>query len=192
MRNTWLVGGVLTLAAILVVVVSDLFDLELQSTVLLGVAVGAIVALVPDRSPLMRLAGFLGGFAAAWVGYLVEAGYIPDSLPGKALSVALVLVLCVVIAGASGDRVPLWSTLLGAVAMAGAYEYTFNAAIPEVKTTSVSSATELLMTAAVGFLVVSLLTPPATPRAQKARRGPDSHQADAAERSLDEMMENSK
>ncbi len=163
MRNTWLVGGALTLAAVAVVVVSDLFDLELESAALLGVAVGAIVALVPDRSPLMRLAGFLGGFAVAWVGYLVEARFIPDSLTGKAVSVALVVALCVVISGVTSGRVPLWSTLLGAAAMVGAYEYTFAAAIPEVKTTSVSAATELLMT----------------------RRGglPDGVAADAADRS---------
>ncbi len=192
MRNTWLVGGALTLAAVAVVVVSDLFDLELESAALLGVAVGAIVALVPDRSPLMRLAGFLGGFAVAWVGYLVEARFIPDSLTGKAVSVALVVALCVVISGVTSGRVPLWSTLLGAAAMVGAYEYTFAAAIPEVKTTSVSAATELLMTAAVGFLTVSLLTPPTASRKRADGHADAESNADTASRADDEMMEKTK
>ena len=79
MRRTLLVGAVLTVAAVLVVLLSDLLDLKLESAALLGVALGAVVALVPDRSPLMRLLGFLAGFGLAWVGYLLRAGVFPDS-----------------------------------------------------------------------------------------------------------------
>ena len=66
MRKNVLVGLVLTVAAVVVVLVSSVFDLELESAALLGAALGAVVALVPDRSPMMRLAGFAGGFVAAW------------------------------------------------------------------------------------------------------------------------------
>ena len=45
MRRTLLVGAVLTVAAALVVVLSDLLDLKLESVALLGVALGAVVAL---------------------------------------------------------------------------------------------------------------------------------------------------
>jgi len=191
MRRTLLVGAVLTVAATLVVLISDLLDLKLESVALLGVALGAVVALVPDRSPLMRLVGFLAGVALAWVGYLLRAGVFPDSTGGRAVTVLLVLGLCVAVAAASMGRIPLWTTFLGAAAMAGAYEYTFAAAMPEVLTTSPSAATSLLMTAAVGFALVSLLAPrePDTSSTHR-QRAPRHHENDAT--ALDDMMEKSK
>jgi hypothetical protein len=191
MRRTVLVGAVLTVAATLVVLLSDLLDLKLESVALLGVALGAVVALVPDRSPLMRLVGFLAGVGIAWVGYLLRAGVFPDSTGGRAVTVALVLGLCVVVAAASLGRIPLWATFTGAAAMAGAYEYTFAAAMPEVLTTSPSAATGLLMTAGVGFALVSLLTPrDAQPAAAPHREQPDRKPANDAT-ALDDMMEKS-
>ena len=191
MRRTLLVGAVLTVAAALVVVLSDLLDLKLESAALLGVAIGAVVALVPDRSPLMRLVGFLAGLVVAWVGYLLRAGVLPDSAGGRAVTVALVLGLCVVIAAASMDRIPLWATFTGAAAMAGAYEYTFAAAPPEVVSTSMSTATSLLMTAALGFLLVSLLAPREATAPATRRERAEKHQENDPT-ALDDMMEKSK
>jgi hypothetical protein len=190
MRRTLLVGAVLTVAATLVVLLSDLLDLKLESVALLGVALGAVTALVPDRSPLMRLVGYLAGFAAAWVGYVLRAGVFPDSTGGRAVTVALVLAVCVAVAALSFDRIPLWSTLLGAAAMVGAYEYTFAAAMPEVLTTSPSAATSLLMTSAVGFLLVSLLAPrEERPETESPRKEPTTPANDRT--ALDDMMEKS-
>lgn len=191
MRKTLLVGVVLTVAAVLVVVLSDLFDLKLDAVTLLGVALGAVVALVPDRTPAMRLAGFAVGFVAVWVAYLLRAGMLPDSTGGRAFAVAFVMVLCVAVATLSTGRVPLWASLLGAAAMTGAYEYTYTAAPAEVTGTSMTAATSLLITAAFGFLAVALLAPgpdsePAAPRAARP-------QADDGENhALDDMMETSK
>ena len=192
MRRTLLVGAVLTVAATLAVLLSDTLDLEIASVALLGVALGAVTALVPDRNPIMRLVGFLAGFLITWVGYILRAGVFPDSTGGKAVTVALVLGLCVVVAAASVGRIPLWSTLTGAAAMAGAYEYTFAAAMPEVMTTSVSTATSLLMTAGLGYLLVSLLAPrpegaEAAPRPRKERPVEDNDPT-----ALDDMMEKSR
>jgi hypothetical protein len=183
---------VLTVAATLAVLLSDTLDLEIASVALLGVALGAVTALVPDRNPIMRLLGFLAGFLITWVGYILRAGVFPDSTGGKAVTVALVLGLCVVVAAASMGRIPLWSTLTGAAAMAGAYEYTFAAAMPEVMTTSVSTATSLLMTAGIGYLLVSLLAPrpegaEPTPRPRKERPVEDNDPT-----ALDDMMEKSR
>jgi hypothetical protein len=161
MRKTLLAGLVLTAAAVLVVVVSAMFDLELESVALLGAALGAVIALVPDRTPAVRLAGFFGGFVVALIGYFVRAGLLPDSVGGRAVAVGLVVLLCVAIAVASMDRLPLWTTLLGAAALAGAYEYTYAAAPPEVATTSVSAATSLLLCVAVGYLVAATVGPQA-------------------------------
>src|SRR4051812_8294903 len=131
MRRTWVAGVVLAIAAVIVVVVSSALELELESAALLGAALGAVVALVPDRSPAARLGGFAAGFVAAWIGYLLRAALLPDSAGGRAVAVGLVVLLCVGITAASFDRLPLWSTLLGTAALSGAYEFTYAAAPPE-------------------------------------------------------------
>jgi len=159
MRKTIFAGLVLALAGALVMWLSAFFDLELESVVLLGVAAGAVIALVPDRTPLFRFLGFAAGFVAAWVGYFARAAVLPDTDGGRAVAVGLVLLLCVAVFAVSLGRLPLWSTLLGAAAMAGGYEYTYAAAPPEVLTTSVSAATSLLFCIAVGFLVAATVAP---------------------------------
>jgi hypothetical protein len=187
MRETLLVGAVLTLAAAVLVGASAAFDLDLESVALLGASVGAVIALVPDRSPLVRLAGFAGGVLAALIGYLLRAALLPDSAGGRAVTVVVVLLLCVVLTAASRNRLPLWSTLLGTAALAGAYEFTYAAAPPEVASTSVSAVTTLLFTAAFGFLAVALVSPdhgtasPALPPTRRRRSGT----ADAADGSDD-------
>lgn len=191
MRKTLLVGPVLVVAAVLAVFVSSWFDLELEPVVLLGVALGAAVALVPDRSPLMRLAGFAGGLVAAWVGYVVRAAVLPDSTGGRAVAVALVLVLAVAVVVVSLDRVPLWATLVGAAALAGAYEYTYAAAPPEVASTSLSAATALLLASAIGFLAAALAIP-GEARPRPGLRRTTAPKEDGETGRLDEMMEKSR
>jgi hypothetical protein len=187
MRKTLLVGLVLAVAAMVVVWVSAAFDLELESVVLLGVGVGAVIALVPDRTPLARLTGFVGGFVAAWVGYVLRAAVLPDSAGGRAVAVGLVIALAVVLAAAGLGRIPLWSTLLGAGALAGAYEYTYAAAPPEVASTSLSSATALLLTVAVGFLATALVAPDGEEIVPSAAWAPKRRDTAAVDR-LDDLM----
>lgn len=192
MRKTLLVGLGLTLAAVLVVVVGAALDLELGPVALLGVAVGAVIALVPDSTLLLRLGGFVGGIVAAWVGYLLRAGMLPDSAGGLAVFVAVVMLLCLGIAAAALGRIPLWSTLLGAAALAGAYEYTYAAAPPEVASTSMTAVTSLLLAAAVGFAVAALTAPEEKPSERPGRRRTSRDDEDPATHSLDEMMESPK
>ena len=135
MRRTLFSGVILAIAGAVVVYVSSALDLELESAALLGGALGAVLALVPDRTPLARLGGFAGGFLAAWVGYALRAQFLPDSAGGRAVAVAVVVLLCVGITAASMNRLPLWSTLLGTAALAGAYEFTYAAAPPEMLST---------------------------------------------------------
>jgi hypothetical protein len=192
MRKTLLVGLVLTVAAVTVVFVSAALDLKLEPVALLGVALGGVIALVPDRSPFMRLAGFAGGFVAAWVGYLLRAAVLPDSAGGRAVVVGLVIVLATAIAALSANRVALWSTLLGAAAFAGAYEYTYAAAPPEVASTSVSAATTLLLTVAVGFLAAALVTPTGEHPVERRTRADRPKEIDESTPLDDMMMEKTK
>ena len=172
MRKTLLAGLVLAVAAVLVVLVSSTFDLDLESVALLGAALGAVIALVPDRTPLVRLAGFAGGFVAALVGYFMRAALLPDSAGGRAVAVAVVVILCVAITAASMNRLPLWTTLLGTAALVGAYEFTYAAAPPEVASTSLSAGTTLLFTVAVGFLAAALVAPAEGATTNARRRRP--------------------
>ncbi len=159
MRRTSLVGLGLAGAAVVAVLVSSVFDLELESVALLGAATGAAVALVPDKTPLSRLAGFGVGFVAAWIGYVARGALLPDSAGGRAVAVALVVLLATAAVLASRERIALWSTLIGAGAFAGAYEFTYAAAPPELLDTSLSTATTLLLNVALGFLAVALVAP---------------------------------
>lgn len=185
MRKTLLAGLVLAVATLVVVWLSRTFGLELESAALLGVAVGAVVALVPDRTLVWRLAGFAGGVGAAWVGYLLRAGYLPDSTAGRAVVLVLVIALCTLVAL---TKAPLWSALLGAAALAGAYEFTYKAAPPEVMATSLGAATSLLFCAAVGLLAAVLAAGPSeSGQHAPVHRGRPVHDDDTTAR-LDEMM----
>jgi hypothetical protein len=188
MRRNLLTGLLLAAAAVLVVALSATFDLELESVALLGAALGAVVALVPDRGPVAKLAGFTGGFLIAWVGYVARAMYLPDASSGRAVAVGLVVVACTVLAVASVERLPLWSILLGAGAFAGAYEFTYNAAPPELLETSVSTATTMLLTVGIGFLAASVVAPIAGAGAPVASAPPRETAPEQSAR-LDEIME---
>ena len=188
MRKTIFAGLFLALAAALVMWLSAMWDLELESFVLLGVAVGAVVALVPDRTPLFRFLGFAAGFLVTWVGYAIRALWLPDTDGGRAVAVGLILLLCVAVFAASVGHLPLWSTLLGAAALSGGYEYTYAAAPPEMASTSVSAATSLLFCLAVGYLVAATVAPQAGPVPSRPR----SRDEDLDNTSFDDLMEKTK
>jgi hypothetical protein len=190
MRRNFLCGLTLAVSAVVVVVLSATFDLELESVALLGAALGAVVALVPDRGPGARLAGFALGFVVAWAGYIVRAQFLPDTSSGRAVAVGIVVVLCTLVAALSADRLPLWSVLLGTAAFAGGYEFTYNAAPPELLETSLSTATTLLLTVGIGFLAASLVAPPSdAPRTPPA---PGKRAVSTENTRLDEIMEPAK
>jgi hypothetical protein len=188
MRKNLLVGLVLAVAAVLVAGVSAWLDLELESVALFGVTLGAVLALVPDRSPFARLAGFAVGFVIAWIGYFLRAAVLPDSTSGRAIVMALVIALAVAALALSMGRMPLWSGLLGVAALVGAYEYTYAAAPPEVASTSVSAATALLFTVAVGFLATVLVAPTGEEYVERSDRAPRHVDDDVEADRLDDMM----
>ena len=190
MRTTLLTGGILVVAAILIVMLSSPLGLDVESVALMGAATGAVVALVPDRTPAARLIGFIVGFGASWLAYLVRAGVLPDTHAGHAVAVALVVIVCTLVAGLSRDRVPLWATLVGAAALAGSYETTYVEAPSQVLSTSASSSTSVLLAVALGFFAASLVAPGrrATDEPVAATPAPAATDEAAGETSLGEMM----
>lgn len=189
MRRTLLAGLLLVVATGLTVLIGEALALEVEAVALLGVAAGAIVALVPDQTATRRLAAFALGVLAAYVGYLVRAAVTPDTSAGRAVAAAFIVLLCVGVFAISMGRLPLWSALLGSASLFGAYEFTYTQAATRVLDTSVSSATALLLCAAVGFLVAVAIQPASGREAAADPTGPrDSDQ----ETSFDDMMETSK
>jgi hypothetical protein len=192
MRTTLLSGAVLTIGSILLIILSSSLGLDVETVALMGAGSGAVVALVPHRSPLLRLGGFLAGFALSWLGYLVRAGFLPDTATGHAVAVGVVVALCSAVAVVSRDRVPLWSTLLGAAVLAGSYETAYIEAPSQVLSTSLSTSTSVLLAVTFGFFAASLVAPqvPDGPRhADDAPPAPDpSTEKGAGETSLGPMM----
>ncbi|WP_448630661.1 hypothetical protein [Cellulomonas soli] len=110
---------------------------------------------------------------------------LPDSPGGRAVAVLVVVLVCLAIAVGTRGRLPLWSALLGAAAMAGSYEQPYVADPSGFLTTSPVSATAVLVTAAAGFVATSLLGPVVQQRRDDealladARRQVDAERAQA-------------
>lgn len=190
-------GAVLAVAAGLLVVLGAAFELDLESVALLGAALGAVVALVPERSPMVRLGGFAAGFVIAFVGYVVRAAMLPDTSGGRAVAVVVVILLCAAVAAATADRLPLWTLLLGTAGMVGAYEFTFAAAPPELLTTSMTTATAFFLSVAVGFCAVGIASlfsgrGPAQSRTHRSEPDPTTHSDDTDQLRLNDILEKSK
>lgn len=156
MRRTLLAGLLLVAAAFFTVLVGGWLDLELDAVAVLGVATGAVVALVPDATVGRRLAGFALGVAAAVLGYYFRAALTPDTSVGRAVFAALVVAVCVVVALVAMGRLPLWSTLLGAAVFAGGFESTYSSAPPRVVDLSIGALTTLALCVAVGFVAAGI------------------------------------
>ena len=189
MRRMLLVGVLLAIAAAAAISASAILDLELESVALLGAAMGAVIALVPDRTLLTRVLGFAAGFVIAWIGYVIRAMWMPDTSSGRAVAAAIVVFACVAVAAGTLERIPLWAPLLGAGAFAGAYEFTYNVAPPELATTSVSTATTMLFNVGVGLLA-GVLAGPSTALAPGAGRHDRRTPAETA--TFDDLLEHSK
>jgi len=157
MRRTAIGGAILAVVAFLLILFGDALDLDLEKVALTGAALGAVVALVPDRPPLFRGLGFVGGFLVGWGGYALRAGYLPDTSLGRALAALFVLLVLMGISVATGTRVPLWSLLTGAAAMTAAYETTFMITPSAFPYESPTAATQMAMAAGIGYLAASFL-----------------------------------
>jgi hypothetical protein len=157
MRRSLIAGLVLAVFAALIIGLGELFGLDLQPVALLGAALGGVLGLVPHRFPLGKLGGFVLGFVIAWIGYALRAAVLPDAPGGRAVAVLVVVALVAVACAISADRVPMWSALLGAAAIAGAYEEIYTNAPSQFLKESPTAATAVLLAAALGYLATTLV-----------------------------------
>ena len=149
-------GALLAVAVVVVIAVSSVLDLQIESYALAGVLAGGVVALIPDRSAFARLAAFAIGFVAAWVGFVLRAALLPDTEGGRAVAAVVTVLICLVAVALGRTRLPLSAMLVGVVLLSAAYETAFVAAEAEVQTTSLDAATALVVAVAVGFAVAAL------------------------------------
>lgn len=186
-RQTLFTGAVLALAAMGAVLAGGALGLELESVALLGAAMGAVIALVPDRAPTTQLAGFAAGFLIGWAGYLFRAQFMPDITAGRAVAVGFVVMMCVAVAFLTNDRITLWTVILGAGGFAGAYEFAYNQAPPEILSTSVSTASTMAFNVALGFLAGVVAGPvvAGAPGLRRSRPVPDAPEPDGAHAPVD-------
>ncbi|MDR6865117.1 hypothetical protein [Phycicoccus sp. 3266] len=157
MRRGLVVGLVLAVFAALIIGLGQLFGLDLQHVALLGAALGGVLGLVPHEPPLGKLGGFLVGFVTAWIGFALRAAVLPDSASGRAVAAFLVVAVIGVACAVSAGNLPLWSGLLGAAAIVGAYEETYTNAPSQFLQESPAAGTTVLFAVALGYLAASLL-----------------------------------
>jgi hypothetical protein len=181
MRNTLITGALLTAAALVTVLIGSWFDLDVDQIALLGVTSGAVIVLASPVGQVGRgLGAYVLGVFLTLIGFFVRAALLPDTSGGRAVYGAVVVLLCALAALATKQRLPLWALLLGAASFAGAFEAAYNAAPPQVATTSITTLTTLALCAAMGFLAASL----AAPRPERQHVPPPP-----AEQADDQIME---
>ena len=154
--RTLVAGSALAITAAALADHGAIFGADLPKVALLGAAAGAVLGLVPDRSPAARLGGFLTGFGGAWIGYALRAGVLPDIPMGRAIAAVVVVSIVTAVATATANRLPMWAGFVGVVTLLGSYETTFAATPTSFVSDSMTAVTTSLLAAALGFLVAVL------------------------------------
>lgn len=163
-RSAWITGPVLAAGGVVLLLLGSVLDLRISGSLLLGLALGGALALVPGAGDAAKLGGAGLGLVAALVGYALRALQLPDSTGGAAVALVVVVAICTIPAGLLGaHRLPLWAPLLGVGAFVGLYESAYTAAPPEMATTAVTALTNAVLVLAAGYLLASA-TLPRTPR----------------------------
>jgi len=188
-----LVGIVLAVASAAVPLLGDGLGWDLDGVLLLGAGVGGALGLVPHRTPLGKLGGFLIGVLAAAIGYALRAAVLPDNTPARALALLLVIAVAVGLVLLTFGRAPLWSALLGVGALAGAYEVSFTDSPGSLVTTLPVAATSMLLMVAVGFAATVLFASAGSddddgPPQERRSAPPGDEEAAEQPASLDEVL----
>ncbi len=155
-KGEWVAGALLAVAAAVFVMLGEGLDLGITFVAILGIGLGAVVALVPDHGLGARTAAFAVGLAVAWIGYAVRVAILPDTAVGRALVIGVAVLALTAVSIVAGGRLPLWAVLLGGAGFAGAYEHVFADNPPLFATESVSTMTSLVLAVVVGLVVTAL------------------------------------
>ncbi len=156
-RTTAATGLIVTLAA--AALIASTASFSLGAGLIVGIAAGASVALVPSETGPRKLAGFLTGILVAAGMYVLRAGLLPDAMIGTLVAIVGLFAVITVISLISAGRVPLWASFAGVAAMAGAYETLHILDFAALMTNLPIALVSVLLASAVGFTAGSLFAP---------------------------------
>ncbi len=155
MKNRFVAGLLLAVAAALTVLLGEAWGLDLVGVTVLGLSLGAAAAVIGGGTLGFRVAGVVVGVLLTWAAYALRAAVLPDSDLGRAVGFALLFAAIGLVAALAVGRLPFWSLLLGAAALAGAYEAAYTANPPLFASESVSAVTSVLLTLVIGLLAAT-------------------------------------
>lgn len=190
MVRSLVTGLCLAVFAAVIIGLSNRLGLDLEHVALLGAALGGVLGLVPHRPAWGKVAGFLAGFVLAWLGFALRAAVLPDSSSGRAVAAFVVVALIAVVTAVSRGRLPLWSGLVGAASVVGAYESVYTNAPSQFLTESPGAATTVLLAVGLGFLATNLLVAQTSPSAEPVtarREGASSKRTRTSGRTTDDI-----
>src|SRR3954454_107356 len=187
MVRSLVTGLCLAVFAAVIIALSSLLGLDLEHVALLGAALGGVLGLVPHRPGWGKVAGFLAGFLLAWLGFALRAAVLPDSSAGRAVAAFVVVALVAVVAAVSSGRLPLWSGLLGAASIVGAYESVYTSAPSQFLSESPAAATTVLLAVGLGYLATNLLAAQSDPWEAPARHRRSADSGDAPKASPEDL-----
>jgi hypothetical protein len=151
MARTVVIGAVVLVLAALVAVGGGTIGVTTVWPVLLGVAVGLAAA----PATLGRISAYVVGAIASWAAMALGAALLPQSGLADAIALLSGLVIVVVIAAVTADKVPLWAGLIGYAAFAGLYEPVFAANPTLFLSESPVALMTVLLAGALGMAVAS-------------------------------------
>jgi hypothetical protein len=161
-----LAGLLLTVFAVVLYLLPGVVGNQAVSYTVFGLAMGAIVGLLPNADPITKLMGFLLGLLLADATYLVRGGLLPYT---KASNVIIVPLMLLVITGITAlFRSTTWFVcmLLGAGTLYGLVEVEFQLAPSSYLATSTLALVSIFLSFGIGYMVSALLgltlTPPST------------------------------
>lgn len=164
MSSTLVRGGIAALAVALTALAGSALGIADPWPVVLVLA----VVLVPGGTTLGRVGAVLVGAVLGWVAIAVQAGFLPSTAASKLLVSVGAVVIVVLVAAATSERLPLWAGLAGYAVFAGTYLPTFEASPTAFLSDSPVAFVSVLLAIAIGAVagvLADLLAPVgATPR----------------------------
>lgn len=157
MHSVFLRGVILAALVGLLAAISGPLALESIWPLLIATA----VAFVPGLGLAGRLGAFAFGLVAGWLAFMLRAGVFPDIPLGRALFIAIPVLVVAAVAALSRERLPLWAGLAGLVTFGAAYHPVFAASPSDFAAQSVATMTSVLLATGLGGVAAMLLRPSA-------------------------------
>jgi hypothetical protein len=178
---TTLIGGLslAVLAFVAYMLPGELGKLAVSYTVV-GLAMGAVVGLLPGADPANRISAYFAGLFLAFASYVARGGLLPYTKGSAAIVVPLMLLIITGITAVVRSRAWFVLLLLGAGTMYGLVEPAFTAAPSAYLATAGLPFVGILLGFALGYTVSSLLELELVPYKPSPAAGSSSASEDPA------------